>query len=64
MNFYLGDMNFKVPLSSTKGIWKKAEELLAETNSIVSAPGCERGSKMVKSRSGKRLHLVCRYCVP
>ncbi len=45
--------DLKKPLSSIKDIWTKAEELLAQTDSIIAAPGCEKGSKMVKSRSGK-----------
>ena len=48
--FHSDDIN--IPLSSEQ-LWKKAEELLVETDSIVSAPGCEKGSKMVKNRSGK-----------
>lgn len=56
LEFRSGDL--KMSLSCVKGIWKKAEEMLAESNSIVLAPGCENGSKMVKSRSGKQPHLV------
>ena len=29
----------KVPLASIQGVWKKAEELLAQPNAVVTAPG-------------------------
>ena len=50
----------KVPFASIQGIWRKAEELLVDSNSIAPAPGFdeEAGAKMVRSRSGKRPHLV------
>ena len=48
----------KVPLASIQGIWKKAEELLAQSNALVTAPGFDANVKMVASRSGKRPHLV------
>ena len=44
--------------SSHFGIWQKAEELLCEPNAIFAAPGCDSKSRMVRSRSGKRPHLV------
>ena len=50
--------DLKIPLTSIKGIWKKAEELLVQPDTTVAAPGCEKGSKMVKSKSGKQPHLV------
>ena len=48
----------KVPLASIQGIWKKAEELLAQPNAVVTAPGFDASVKMVASKSGKRPHLV------
>jgi len=50
----------KVPFASIQGIWRKAEELLVDSNSIAPAPGFdeEAGAKMVRSRSGKSPHLV------
>lgn len=54
--FHSGDL--KIPLNSIQGIWRKAEELLVQEDAIVSAPGYPKGSKMVKSTSGKRPHLV------
>lgn len=48
----------KVPLASIQGIWKKAEELLAQPNAVVTAPGFDANVKMVASKSGKRPHLV------
>ena len=48
----------KVPLASIQGVWKKAEELLAQPNAIITAPGFDTSAKMVASRSGKRPHLV------
>ena len=48
----------KVPLAAIQGIWNKAEELLREPNSISTAPGCDSKSRMVRSCSGKRPHLV------
>ena len=53
--FHVG---LKIPLSSIKGIWKKAEELLSLPDAITSAPGFGGKSKMVMSRNGKRPHLV------
>ena len=44
--FHSGEL--KIPLSSIKGIWKKAEELLVQTDSIVAASGCEKESRWFK----------------
>ena len=48
--FHSGDL--KIPLTSIKGIWKKAEELLVQTDAIVAAPGCEQGSKISDGSRG------------
>ena len=48
----------KIPLAAIQGIWKKAEELLNDSNAISPAPGYDSKCKMVMSRSGKRPHLV------
>ncbi len=48
----------KIPLPTIQGIWKKAEDILTQSDAIVSAPGHEKGTKMVISRSSKRPHLV------
>ena len=47
-----------VPLVVLKGMWQKAEQLLASSTSISAAPGHPPNSRMVESRSGKRPHLV------
>ena len=39
-------------------IWQKASSLLTEPNAIVLAPGCDPCSRMVKSSSGQRPHMV------
>ena len=48
----------KIPLAFVQGIWQKAEELLCEPNAISAAPACDSKNRMVRSRSGKRPHLV------
>ena len=40
----------KVPLASIQGIWKKAEELLAQPNGVVTAPEFDASVKMVASK--------------
>lgn len=45
-------------LASIQGVWKKDEELLAQPNAVVTAPGFDTSVKMVASRSGRRPHLV------
>ena len=54
-HFHFG---LKIPLAAVQGIWNKAEELLREPNAISAALGCDSKSRMVRSRSGKRPHLV------
>jgi len=41
-------------------IWMKASRLLREPNAVLPAPGCDLCSRMVKSSSGQRPHLVIR----
>ena len=55
------------PAEVLAAIWKKASSLLTERNAILPAPGCDSCSRMVKSSSGQRPHLVTRkksgqYC--
>ena len=51
----------KQPLSTAKAIYDKAVRLFYSDDSMVPAPGCEKGSFMVESSSKKdRPHLVLR----
>ena len=54
--YHSGDLI--VPLASNQGIWKKAEELLAQPNAVVTAQGFDTSVKMAASKSGKHPHLV------
>ena len=47
-----------IPLTCLQGIWTKATELLSTAGSMVPAPGCDSGARLVLSRSGKHPHLV------
>ena len=47
-----------VPQATIEAIWVKAEEYLNTPGDITGAPGCSPHSRMVKSRSGSRPHLV------
>ena len=48
----------KIPLQAVQALWRKAEELVGNSNAISPAPGYDSTCKMVISRSGKRPHLV------
>ena len=48
------------PVEVLKAIWRKAYELLHEPNSVLHAPGQGDNTRMVKSYSGSRPHLVSR----
>ena len=48
----------KIPLQAVQAIWRKAEELVGNSNAISPAPGYDSTCKMVISRSGKCPHLV------
>ena len=50
----------QVPLDVVQNVWKKASELILDSNGISSAPGYGPECKMVASRKGKRPHLVTR----
>ena len=55
------------PAEVLTAIWMKASRLLGEPNVVLPAPGCDPCSRMVKSSSGQRPHLVSRkrsgqYC--
>ena len=49
---------FNLPYTTVEGVWKKAAALVAATNAIVLAPGCDANDKMVNSKSGDAPHLV------
>ena len=46
------------PAEVITAIWEKASSLLTEPNAIVSTPGCDPCSRMVKSSSGQRPHIM------
>ena len=48
----------RLPYTAVEGMWRKASVLVAETNSVVSAPGFSAKYKMVRSQSGSSPHLV------
>lgn len=48
------------PTEVLEAIWNKARHLLTEPNAVLPAPGCDSSSRMVKSTSGSRPHLVVR----
>ena len=48
------------PIEVLRAIWKKASELLHESKSVVIAPGHGEKSRIVRSYSGSRPHLVTR----
>lgn len=47
-----------IPRSVLDAIWKKASELLKDTNSICMVPGGNSKDRIVKSNSGPRPHIV------
>ena len=47
-----------VPQATIEAIWVKAKEYLNTPGDITGAPGCSPHSRMIKSRSGSRPHLV------
>ena len=47
-----------VPYTTIEAIWCKVEEYLNTPTDVTSAPGCSSQSRMVKSKSGNRPHLV------
>jgi hypothetical protein len=56
-----------IPAEVVTAIWQKASSLLTEPNAVVLAPGCDPYSRMVKSSSGQRPHMVTKkktgqYC--
>ena len=53
-----------IPAEVVTAIWQKASSLLTEPNAVVLAPGCDPCSRMVKSSSGQRPHMVKtgQYC--
>ena len=46
------------PTEVLEAIWNKASHLMTEPNAVLLAPGCDSSSRMVKSTSGSRPHLV------
>ena len=50
--------SLNVPLTCLESIWRKAMELISDSNAIAPAPGQTEGSRMVLSYSGKTPHLV------
>jgi len=62
-----GLTSVSTPAEVLTAIWMKASRLLGEPNAVLPAPGCDPCSRMVKSSSGQRPHLVIRkrsgqYC--
>ena len=48
----------RLPYTAVEGMCRKASMLVAETNSVVCAPGFSAKDKMVRSQSGSSPHLV------